>query len=74
MELSDAPEKNSQGPGIDPGTLRLVAQWFIYHNQLNTRRNIYITVQTLLRHVSGLMCHLQGLHVPSLRLVTVDKI
>jgi len=26
MELSDAPEKNPQWPGIDPGTLRLVAQ------------------------------------------------
>jgi hypothetical protein len=26
MELSDAPEKNPQWPGIDPGTLQLVAQ------------------------------------------------
>jgi hypothetical protein len=26
MQLSDAPEKNHQQPGIDPGTLRLVAQ------------------------------------------------
>jgi hypothetical protein len=26
MELSDDPGKNPQEPGIDPGTLRLVAQ------------------------------------------------
>jgi len=30
MELSDAPEKNPQWLGIDPGTLRLVAQYPIY--------------------------------------------
>jgi hypothetical protein len=33
MELSDAPEKNPQWPGIDPGTLRLVAQWQVQAEQ-----------------------------------------
>jgi len=54
--------------------IRKKGPMFIYNNQLNARRNIYITVQTSLRHVSTLMCHLQGVYVPSLRLVTVGRI
>ena len=46
---------------------------FIYYNQRNLQHNMYTTVQILLRNISALMCHLQGIHVPSLKLVAVDK-
>ena len=41
MELSDAPEKNPQWLGIDPGTLRLVAQWSKITNNYNHVNRCY---------------------------------
>jgi hypothetical protein len=42
-------------------------------NQPNVQCHIHIIVQILLRHVSAKMYRLRGVHVSSLKLVTVDE-
>ena len=41
MKLSDALKKTSQCPGIDPGTLRLVAQCLNHYATPGPKRNEY---------------------------------
>jgi len=44
MKLSDAPEKNPHWPGIDPGTLRLVAQLLAYVKYLYQLHSLFSVV------------------------------